>query len=460
MFYKVRGISKKSGLGTVYVVFRDMQGSETLKSTGVQVDPAHFNTKSGKISPKDTLFPEKNAKIAATVADFETVIRNMKTAGLPLLAQEVGERVVELQIVNDTKTLWHEATQDWRLLSIQKLENDIQALREKLAEMEIELERRKQAEGLAAVDKPVYFQDMIKEFIAQKAADPNIRPGTLKNYGVTATMVAEYNRHLEMKDMNLKFFQDFQQHLIRKGLRNSTINESFIRLKAVYKHLAEELGIDTNWLRKFNVVKAEKDENVIYLTPTELQAIEDLNITTKGQHRTRELFLFSCETGLRFSDLLVTRADVQETEYRNDAGETVQGKVLVVKTEKRRKTVRVPLTPKAISILERNNYSFSRPNESQYNQALRAIGAKIPMLHAEITLTHTSGSKIVKKTCPKWKALKSHVGRKTFTNNAIDRGVSLMTVAEWLGHADTKTLEAHYAHKADNAKREAYKLFE
>ena len=87
--YKIKGISKKTGLGTVYAVYRD-DSSETVKSTGVTVKPNHFNLKTGKVSTKDGFHPEKNARIQAVTAAFEMVVRDIQARGLPINQVTVG----------------------------------------------------------------------------------------------------------------------------------------------------------------------------------------------------------------------------------------------------------------------------------------------------------------------------------------------------------------------------------
>ena len=49
MFYKAKGVSKRTGEDTVYIIYRNGT-TETAKSTGVTVKPAHFNAATGKVS--------------------------------------------------------------------------------------------------------------------------------------------------------------------------------------------------------------------------------------------------------------------------------------------------------------------------------------------------------------------------------------------------------------------------
>ena len=82
----------------------------------------------------------------------------------------------------------------------------------------------------------------------------------------------------------------------------------------------------------------------------------------------------------------------------------------------------------------------------------------MPELQYLIAESYGSGTETVTVEKPKYKALTSHVARKTFIDKAISKGASIMTVAQWVGHADIETIQKHYANKAELAKREAYKI--
>ncbi|UOR05881.1 site-specific integrase [Hymenobacter aerilatus] len=443
MFYKVKGISKKTGLGVVNVVFRDDEGKETLKSTGVQVKPAHFNTKTGKISPKDPLFPEKNVKIQAIASEFEKALRDLERAEITPTATMVGSIVSFNAAVAPL-------AQEMVLTGLKEGHAYIASLEKQLAAAKAEVARIEANVGITALEKPILFQDKLEAYKEVLKRERKTE-GTIKNYTVAGNALTKFRPNVHMKDISLTFLQDFQNHLIDRNILNNTIREIFVKVLAVYKYYAFELDLPITFLTKFKIVPPRQDENKIILEDNEIKEIEDLEIKTKGQYRTRECFLFCMETGLRYSDIL-------SAEKKNIITDKEGNKFLSFATQKYSKQVEIPLTRKALEILERNKYQFSRPQESQYNQALQAMAKKCPAFQVEITKTGYSGDKVLVTRMPKWKALTSHLARKKFTDNALDKDVTLMALAEYLGHTNTNTLQKHYANKKRHAKKEAYKL--
>jgi hypothetical protein len=132
MFYKVRGTSKKTGQGTVYVIHRDEAGKETIKTTAVTVKPAYLNTKTGKIGPHDPLHAEKNERIQAVATEFETAIRNLKTNGLAPLASAVQKAVFKTQFRKATDNFYWQATTHMRHTDMAGLSEDLEVLKTNL----------------------------------------------------------------------------------------------------------------------------------------------------------------------------------------------------------------------------------------------------------------------------------------------------------------------------------------
>jgi len=90
MFYKLKHPSKTTGMVTVFVAYR-YDGKETLKSTGVSVLKAHFNTKTGKVSKQDAEHVEKQAKISRVKALLESVVSVVAHKDGNLSARAISE---------------------------------------------------------------------------------------------------------------------------------------------------------------------------------------------------------------------------------------------------------------------------------------------------------------------------------------------------------------------------------
>jgi site-specific recombinase XerD len=480
MFYKVKGVSKKTGEGTVYVIYRN-GSTETAKSCGVTVKPAHFNPATGKVSMRDGLHPEKNERIETVSKSFARACRDIESFGYSVtratvdaaieaeterkqeLTQQydkgwdvVAEREARIEALEaELKKLrgedWgHKYVLEYNLPKQQRYERMIDDQQRRLATIDAEAtEIRAHIAGMQeeiGLVSCALFKDKLNEFIKIQRLN-HVKESTLGNYKVIEKQVDRYNPRLQMREMDLQFFQDFQAHLVSRGVTNNSIRGTISRIKSIYKYFADDLNLPTGFFSKFKQVKARKDENVLFLTPEELAELEALSLKPRVHNEVRAQFLFAVETGLRRSDYNITTANIK-------------GREIVVTTQKTGKTVSIPATDRALQLFNEAGQNFRLIPESQFNQTLRLICQKMPSMQSESLKTLQVGSKVTQKSFKKWQRMTSHVARKTFVENAVAKGIELIAIAEWLGHSDTTMLTKHYANTKMIAKREAHKLLE
>lgn len=483
MFYfKIKGVSPKTTKGTVYVIYRT-DTTEVAKSTGVSVNPKHFNSSVGKVSSKDGLYLDKNAVIQAVTAAFqraclfvETYVGKVTKSAIDIqMAAELegqetnkhqrivkesqgreavckGEaRIGELE--RELKELrgrvWsNKFTLDYHLSKRERYERMIHDQQQRLAAVNVEAAEirayiTKMQEEIGVVSS-ASFKDKLNEFIRIQRLN-NVKESTLGNYRVILNTVEKYNKQLQLKDIDLTFFQEFQAHLVARGVTNNSIRGILSRIKGIYKYFADDEGLPLGFFSKFKMVKAGTDENVVFLYPTELAELEALPLTARVHKEVRAQFLFAVETGLRRSDYNITAANIQ-------------GNEIVLATQKTGKQVAIPLTDKARQLFSEAGQTFRLIPESQFNQTLRLICKRMESMNAASLKTFSVGNKVTQKNYEKWQRMTSHVARKTFVENAVYKGVELIAIAEWLGHVDTQMLQKHYANKKQIAKREAHKI--
>ena len=136
----------------------------------------------------------------------------------------------------------------------------------------------------------------------------------------------------------------------------------------------------------------------------------------------RNLFLFSCYTGIAYCDMVILR---REHLFTDDEGALW----LKFRRQKTDTLCRVKLLPEALHLIERyqseeHNTLFAPIAYSAYLVQLKAL-----QLRAGISIP-----------------LSAHVGRHTFaTLITLERGVPIETVSRMLGHSNIQTTE-RYAH--------------
>ncbi|MCQ6957338.1 site-specific integrase [Mucilaginibacter aquariorum] len=185
--------------------------------------------------------------------------------------------------------------------------------------------------------------------------------------------------------------------------------------------------VDNGWLvadpfAKFEMTRDEVD--TVYLTKEQVQAIANKKITNPRLSRVRDLFIFSCFTGLSFIDMKqLKRSEVS----------TTNGELRIYKNRQKTGTPAViPLLPMAKGILkkyEHDEYCIVKDmllpvlSNQKYNSYLKELG---DMCGVEIELS-------------------SKIARNTFgTTITLANNVPMETISKMMGHKSLRQTQ-HYA---------------
>ena len=271
-----------------------------------------------------------------------------------------------------------------------------------------------------------YHNVNMKEVLAQ---------GTLKNYFTTKKYVDLFLKKrykttdIYLSDLNYQFITEFEFFLRKtipldksNPLGHNGIMKHIERLKKIAR-----LGAMMEWMPKhpferFKLRFQRKERE--FLTAQELQLIENFHFTNPALNRVRDLFLFSCYTGLAYIDLVnLTPANIClgiDGEYW-------------IKTcrQKTEVPVNVPLLPPALRIIEKykNDPVISNKN------------AVVPLFSNQKVNNYL---KEIARGCKIKKYMNFHMARHTFaTTITLTNGVPLETVSKMLGHTKLSTTQVY-----------------
>ncbi|MBH8556725.1 hypothetical protein I7X13_01605 [Hymenobacter sp. BT442] len=441
-------------------------GAELTRATGVSCLPAHFNQSQGKLNSKDKLCVEKNEVIQALVRDFEAAARRVAIEGHEITKAALEAALVaEANLKAKNQELAQKLESDSQQKFIPNLKKVVAGLREELAHQEAKLGYFQSIDSEESVTRPRdLFTARIDEFIRVSPV-AHKRPSTKNSYIYLRQTIERFNRYLQIQDINLATMNALQNWLLETPIltvkkqtlrRNSSVRNILIHTKAVFMWFADDLRLPTAFFRKFKMVDDNANENHVYLTAKELEefASHPLRADAELLERARDQFILLCSTGLRHIDGVVTKADVFDAQ--DDKGNHY--KELRLHQQKTSKWVNIPLMPRALEVLERNNYQLKAIKNNHFNQALKQIAKKIPSLQHIHTQMNYNKSEAIPDSRPKWEFISTKCGRKTFTDWCFTNDVSETTVAEWLGHKSTMMVQQHYKAKGDIAKKEAHKI--
>ena len=185
----------------------------------------------------------------------------------------------------------------------------------------------------------------------------NLKPGTLKNYYSTKKYLVEFLRDkLKTDDVYLihlkyKFIVDFEYYIRnyvpKKHRKTCSNNGTMKHLERLMKMV--NLAVKLEWLEKdpFRNFKLrfEKYERS-FLTQREIDLIENTTFKGIGYERVKDIFLFSCYTGLSFMDV---KKLIKEKIVKG-----IDGNYWIsTKRVKTNEPVKIPMLPKAVEIMDK-----------------------------------------------------------------------------------------------------------
>ena len=228
---------------------------------------------------------------------------------------------------------------------------------------------------------------------------------------------------LEFRKVNLRFIEDLELYLTKQNLVKNTrakyhaVLKTYIR-RAINKKL---MKYEENPYNAFKIRKEEAHRE--RLTEMELITIENLIIKDNIHLEViKDKFLFSCYSGLRFSDY--QNIDKSNFNFVSEKEVYLTFKMLKVGTSINRMPLHRLFKGKAIDIIRKyitNEYStgklFPTHSEGYYNRSLKKIA-----LLAKITKTVTS-----------------HVGRHTFGSLLAEKTNDPMLIKTLMGHKHIET---------------------
>lgn len=262
--------------------------------------------------------------------------------------------------------------------------------------------------------------------------------GTYKKIRTVRNKLFEYSKRnkisIDVNTINQNFFDGFITYLIEEeGNTNNTINKKIDNYK-MFMTWAERRGFHKNKDYK-NIEKLPAFENeVIYLTEEELENLEKLDLSSnKHLEMNRDLFLFGCYTGQRFSDY--GSFDYDEVKDGFWVRNQVKGGG--------RSIVRIPLSTKAKIILEKyRETGLPKISIQRINENIKVISEKAG-INSPLKLFKKSGNKNTYETCMKFKKISTHTARKTFVTLSLKKNMSPEAIMKITGHKSMKEFQKY-----------------
>ena len=291
--------------------------------------------------------------------------------------------------------------------------------------------------------------DFYEDYLRNKTKEGRTTESTTQKYAQTLSYLKAFLNEAKLRakrinDVQLRFITAFDEYLknvvwneFGDRLSKTTINKHHSRFKAVLNDSINKGFLTFNPYRNFKLSFPNSKRE--YLTTKELNSIQELDLTeNESLDKTRDIFLFSCYTGLRYKDAINLKmsgiSKINEQVYlRIDQG----------KTGERRE---IPIIDRALQVIEK--YSFS--NDRLVKNLV------LPTMSNQKTNQYL---KYIANLAGIRKPLSHHIARHTCaTTILLDNNVPLETVSHWLGHNSVRTTQIYAKTSHEKLSKESKRI--
>ena len=305
--------------------------------------------------------------------------------------------------------------------------------------------------GLASADtsnEPSNFYEAFDDFVRVCGRQNDWTHSTFEKFAAVKNHLKNFRSELSFDFFDEEGLTEYVQYLREvREMRNSTIGKQLSFLKWFLRWSFKQGMHSNNAYDTFKPKLKDTQKKIIFLTWEELNKLREFKIppTKQALEPVRDVFLFQCFTGLRYSDVFNLR--------RSD----IKGDHIEVTTVKTSDSLIIELNDHSRAILEKykdvefeNDKALPVITNQKMNDYLKEL-AELAEINEPVRQTYYKGNERIDEVTPKYALLGTHAGRRTFICNALALGIPPQVVMKWTGHSDYKAMKP-YIDIADDIK--------
>lgn len=302
---------------------------------------------------------------------------------------------------------------------------------------------------------PCDFFQVFDDFVEDCGRQNNWTDSTFEKFAAVKNHLTNFREGLTFEFFDERGLNDYVGYLRDvKEMRNSTIGKQLSFLKWFLRWAYKKGVHQNNAYDSYKTKLKSTQKKIIFLTWNELNRLREFKIPSNKQalERVRDVFLFQCFTGLRYSDVFNLR--------RSD----IKGDHIEVTTVKTSDSLIIELNNHSKAILDKyKDVAFEDDKvlpvitNQKMNDYLKEL-AEMAGIDEPIRQTYYKGNERIDEVTPKYVLLGTHAGRRTFICNALALGIPPQVVMKWTGHSDYKAMKP-YIDIADDIKANAMSKF-
>lgn len=299
------------------------------------------------------------------------------------------------------------------------------------------------------------FFEVYDIFVDEESINSQWNYRTLQKMKTQKKVLEEFDHDISFEKFNEQYLSNYQRYLERKNHKNSTISKELAALKWFLKWAMKKGYTKSGEFEKFKPKIKNVQKKIIFLNKSELKKFTEYEIPTDKNYleKIRDVFLFQCFTGLRYSDVFnLKRSDVKDGYLEITTLKTADNLIIELNSYSRK------LLNKYIDVEFEHNKALPVISNQKMNDYLKEL-AELAEIDELVTQTYFKGNERIEEVLPKYSLMSTHAGRRTFVCNALSLGIPPQVVMKWTGHSDYKAMKP-YIDIADEIKATAMEKFD
>ena len=163
--------------------------------------------------------------------------------------------------------------------------------------------------------------------------------------------------------------------------------------------------------------------------------------------KVRDVFLFQCFTGQRYSDILsLNKKDVKNGTWH-------------LRQQKTNNIIQIPLNKYAISILAKySDFKLPVISNQKMNKYLKEL-CVLAKINDPVRIIKFKGSKRIEETKKKYEVIGTHTARRTFITLSLRKGMKPEVIMKITGHKSYKMFQKYLKIADDHTRKEMFEAW-
>ena len=290
--------------------------------------------------------------------------------------------------------------------------------------------------------------DIFDDFL--KAKRTFVGKQTIYKYTRLKVLLEEFEKKvgysLSFNSFNRLFHDKFLTYLLEdKKMINASAYKIISFLKT-FLGWAYDRKLNPN--TEFRSFKGKTYENeVVFLNEEELMILYNLKLEDDRLARVRDVFLFQCFTGQRYSDILsLKKEDIRTGTWH-------------LRQQKTKNIIQIPMNKYALSILAKYpDYILPVISNQKMNEYIKEL-CKLAGIDETITIVKYRGSKRIEETKKKFEVLSTHTARRSFITVSLMKGMKPEVIMKITGHRSYRMFQKYLKIADDHTRQEMFEAW-